>query len=145
LVDGIYLGDKLLSDEVGQAASKVSAVPTARAVITEKQKELGRQGGLVMEGRDIGTVICPEAPVKIYLIATAETRALRRKKQLEEKGQQADYEALLSSIKARDERDSSRAVAPLKPAKDAVIIDTSSLNLEEVINQVLEIVAKYVS
>ncbi|MDR1123853.1 MAG: (d)CMP kinase [Elusimicrobiota bacterium] len=133
LVDGIYLGDKLLADEVGQAASQTSALPKARAVVMEKQIEMGRAGGLVMEGRDIGTVICPQAPIKIFLTASAEQRARRRVLQLRGKGREADYEELLASIKARDRRDSSRAISPLKPAQDAVIIDTSDLNLEQVI------------
>jgi cytidylate kinase len=144
-VDCEYLGDKLLCDEVGQAASKTSAIPPARAVVTQKQKELGKLGGIVMEGRDIGTVICPDAPVKIYLTASAEERAKRRVLQLKAMGASADYAALLASIKARDERDTNRSVAPLKPASDAVVIDTSSLSLEQVINKVMEIVSPYVA
>lgn len=142
LIDGQYPGDKLQLEEVGRAASKVSAIPEARAAIMQKQIDLGRLGGIVMEGRDIGTVICPDAPVKIYLTAAPEARAARRVKQLEEQGEKADYASILASIISRDERDSSRAVSPLKPAEDAVIIDTSALNLEQVVNKVLEAVAK---
>lgn len=142
LIDGQYLGNKLLLEETGRAASKVSAVPQARSIITQKQKDLGLAGGIVMEGRDIGTVICPQAPLKIYLIASAEVRAQRRVKQLEQEGQKADYEEILASIKSRDERDSTRAVAPLKPADDALIIDTSNMSLEQVIAKVLEAAAK---
>ena len=145
LVDGQFLGDTLLSEEVARAASITSALPKARAVITEKQKALAREGGLVMEGRDIGTVIAPNAPLKFYLIASAEARANRRVLQLKEKGQEANYEDILKSIISRDERDSSRKTAPLKPAEDAVIIDTSALSLEEVINKVLEISHKNAS
>ncbi|MDR1684322.1 MAG: (d)CMP kinase [Elusimicrobiota bacterium] len=140
LIDGVYLGDKLLADDIGQAASKTSALPKARAVITEKQKQMALEGGLVMEGRDIGTIIAPFAKVKIYLTATAEVRAERRVLQLKEKGQSANYDELLASIKARDERDSNRKTAPLKPAADAVIIDTSALNLERVILKITELV-----
>lgn len=142
LIDGQYLGSKLLLEETGRAASKVSAIAQARSIITQKQKDLGRAGGIVMEGRDIGTVICPQAPLKIYLTAAPEARAQRRVKQLEQEGQKADYGEILASIKSRDERDSTRAVAPLKPAKDALIIDTSNMSLEQVIFRVLEAAAK---
>ena len=145
LVDGQFLGDTLLSEEVARAASITSALPKARAVITEKQKEMAAEGGLVMEGRDIGTVIAPNAKLKFYLIASAEARANRRVLQLKEKGQEANYDDILKSIISRDERDSSRKTAPLKPAEDAVIIDTSNLSLEEVINKVLEISHKNAS
>jgi len=143
LVDGEYLGDKLLLDEVGQAASKTSALPRARAVITQKQIEIGKQGGVVMEGRDIGTVICPQAPVKIFLIASAQERARRRVAQLEQAGDPADYDGILASIRSRDERDMNRAIAPLKPAPDAIVVDTSDLDLQSAINKILGIVAEY--
>ena len=139
LIDGQYLGDNLLSEEVARAASITSALPKARAVITEKQKALALEGGIVMEGRDIGTVIAPKAPLKFYLTASAEARAKRRVLQLKEKGQEANYDEILKSIISRDERDSSRKTAPLKPAEDAILIDTSFLTLEEVINKVLEL------
>lgn len=139
LVDGQFLGDALLSEEVARAASITSALPKARAVITNKQKALAAEGGLVMEGRDIGTVIAPKADLKFYMIASAQARAERRVLQLKEKGQEANYNEILKSIISRDERDSSRKTAPLKPAEDAIIIDTSSLTLEEVINKVLEL------
>lgn len=145
LIDGQYVGDALLSEEVARAASITSALPKARAVITEKQKAMAAEGGLVMEGRDIGTVIAPKAPLKFYLLASASARAQRRVLQLKEKGQTANYEEILKSIISRDERDSSRKTAPLKPADDAVIIDTSSLTLEQVINKVLEISNKNAS
>ena len=98
-----------------------------------------------MEGRDIGTVIAPNADLKFYMIASAEARAERRVLQLKEKGQKADYEEILKSIISRDERDSSRKTAPLKPADDAILIDTSTLTLEEVINKVLELSRKNAS
>ena len=142
LIDGKYLGSKLLLEETGAAASKVSAIAQARQVITQKQKDLGLAGGIVMEGRDIGTVICPQAPLKIYLTAAAQARACRRVKQLEQEGQKADYDAILASIIARDERDTKRSVAPLKPAEDALIIDTSDMSLQQVIDKVLEAASK---
>ena len=145
LVDGQFLGDALLNEEVARAASITSALPKARAVITDKQKSMAAEGGLVMEGRDIGTVIAPNANLKFYMIASAEARAERRVLQLKEKGQKADYAEILKSIISRDERDSSRKTAPLKPAKDAILIDTSALTLEEVINKVLELSRKNAS
>ena len=142
LVDGQYLGDKLQLEEVGRAASKVSAIGPARAIIMQKQIDLGREGNIVMEGRDIGTAICPDAPVKIYLIANAEARAQRRVKQLQEQGEKADYDEILASIISRDARDSNRSCSPLKPAPDAVILDTSAFSLDEVIEKVMEEVGK---
>lgn len=134
LVDGVYLGpDKLHSEETGNVASKVSTHAQARAVLTAKMREAGAKGGIIMEGRDIGTVVFPDADVKIYLDASAQERANRRFKQLQESGQTPDYDKILASIQERDYRDSHRAASPLKPAPDAVIIDTSDLTLEEVI------------
>ena len=98
LVDGQFLGDALLSEEVARAASITSALPKARAVITDKQKALAAEGGLVMEGRDIGTVIAPNADLKFYMVASAEARAERRVLQLREKGQEANYNEILKSI-----------------------------------------------
>jgi len=132
-VNGEYLGDKLNLDEVAQTASKISTHAAARAVLTDKMREVGKEGGIVVEGRDIGTVVFPDAEVKIYLDATAEVRADRRVKQLAEQGVQADYAQILASIKERDLRDSTRAASPLKPAKDAVIIDTSDKSQTKVV------------
>lgn len=133
-VDGVYLGpDKLHSEETGNVASKVSTNAEARAVLTAKMREAGACGGIIMEGRDIGTVVFPDADVKIYLDASAQERANRRFKQLEQAGQKPDYDKILASIQERDYRDSHRAASPLKPAQDAVIIDTSHLTLEEVV------------
>lgn len=142
-VNGEYLGSKLHLDEVAQTASKVSTHAAARAVLTEKMREIGQHGGIIMEGRDIGTVVFPDAEVKIYLDATAEERANRRVKQLLANGNEADYEQILASIKERDLRDSTRAASPLKPAEDAVKIDTSSLTMPQVIEAVLKEINKY--
>lgn len=137
-VDGEYLGNKLHLDEVAQTASKVSTHAAARAVLTEKMRQAGQDGGIIVEGRDIGTVVFPDAEVKIYLDATAEVRAQRRVSQLQEKSLPANYEQILASIQERDLRDSTRAASPLKPAADAVIIDTSHLTMQEVIDTVLK-------
>ena len=137
-VDGEYLGAKLHLEEVGNVASRVSTNKEARLVLTEKMREVGQDGGIVMEGRDIGTVVFPDADVKFYLDASAEERANRRFKQLQEAGEKPDYNEILRLIQERDHRDKNRATAPLKPAEDAIIIDTSKLNLQQVITAVLE-------
>ncbi len=144
-VDGEFLGQKLHLEEVGNVASKVSTHQAARAVLTEKMREAGKDGGIIMEGRDIGTVVFPDADVKIYMTASAQERAKRRVKQLRENGENPDYAHILSLIEERDYRDSHRAASPLKPAEGAIIIDTSSLNLEQVIALVLEKISHYAS
>lgn len=144
-VDGQYLGSKLHLEEVGNVASQVSTHKEARAVLTEKMREAGRDGGIIMEGRDIGTVVFPDADIKFYMTASAQERAKRRVKQLEEAGEKPDYDKILALIEERDYRDSHRAASPLKPAEGAVIIDTSSLTQEEVIGRVLEKISHYAS
>ena len=142
-VDGEYLGAKLHLEEVGNVASKVSTHQEARAVLTEKMREAGQDGGIIMEGRDIGTVVFPDAEVKFYLSATPQERAKRRVKQLKEAGENPDYAKILALIEERDYRDSHRAASPLRPADGAIIIDTSSLTLDEVVNLVLEKISHY--
>ncbi len=142
-VDGEYLGTKLHLEETGNVASKVSTHKEARAVLTEKMRQAGQEGGIVMEGRDIGTVVFPDADIKFYMTASAEERANRRVKQLREAGENPDYNRILELIKERDYRDSHRAASPLKPAEGAIIVDTSSLNLEQVIAFVLEKISHY--
>lgn len=144
-VDGEYLGDKLHLEEVGAVASRVSTNGEARRVLTDKMRDVGEDGGIVMEGRDVGTVVFPDAEIKFYLDASAEERAKRRVNQLKEAGQKADYNQILKMIQERDYRDSHRAVSPLKPAEDAVLIDTSSLTMQQVIDAVLEKIKHYAS
>ena len=144
-VDGEYLGDKLQLEEVGAVASRVSTNGEARRVLTDKMRDVGEDGGIVMEGRDVGTVVFPDAEIKFYLDASAEERAKRRVNQLKEAGQKADYNQILKMIQERDYRDSHRAVSPLKPAEDAVVIDTSSLTMQQVIDAVLEKIKHYAS
>lgn len=144
-VDGEHLGGKLRLEEVGNVASKVSTHREARAILTAKMRQAGEEGGIIMEGRDIGTVVFPDAEVKFYLSATAQERAKRRVKQLQEVGEHPDYDKILALIEERDYRDSHRAASPLKPAEGAFIIDTSSLTLDEVVNQVLEKISTYAS
>ena len=130
---------RLRGDRMAQAASKLSAVPEARAALLEMQRAFAQAPsnggqpvtGAVLDGRDIGTVICPDATVKLFVTATVEERALRRLKELQANGQRAIYEAVLEDLKQRDARDSQRAVAPLKPAGDAFLLDTSALDADQ--------------
>lgn len=119
-------------DAVGQAASVVAAQPPVRAALIERQRAFRRPPGLIADGRDMGTVVFPEAPLKIFLTASAEERARRRYRQLIEKGLDANLAALSESIRDRDERDASRAAAPLRPAEDAVTLDSTTMDVEEV-------------
>ena len=137
-VDGEYLGAKLHLEEVGNVASQVSTHKEARAVLTEQMRRAGQDGGIIMEGRDIGTVVFPDADIKFYMTASATERAKRRVKQLKEAGKNPDYDKILALIEERDYRDCHRAASPLKPAQGAVIIDTSALTQDEVITLVLE-------
>jgi cytidylate kinase len=115
---------------VAQAASKVAVIPEVRSALVDFQVAFARRdGGAVLDGRDIGTVICPEAEAKLFVTASAEVRATRRFKELSEKGSEQSYDDVLSDVIARDKRDSERATAPLKPADDAVLVDTSDLSL----------------
>ena len=131
-VDQVMDDDELRSAEAGQWASQVSAIPGVRQALLEFQRSFAAQPpGAVLDGRDIGTVICPDAPVKLYITASAEVRAERRYKELLSRGQDKSYADVLADIKARDDRDMNRAIAPLKPASDAVMIDTSNMDPEK--------------
>lgn len=128
----------LRTAEIAQAASKVAVIPEVRAALVDFQRAFARrEGGAVLDGRDIGTVICPDAEAKLYVTASAEVRAERRYKELAAKDPATDYETVLADVKERDQRDSERATAPLKPADDAVIIDTSSLSIDDAISAAL--------
>ena len=133
------VSDKIREEATGNMASKVAAVEGVRAALLEKQRSLANQAGLIADGRDMGTVVFPNAPLKIYLTASAEERAERRFKQLKDKGVDVNIRDLVADLTARDERDSNRKVAPLKPAEDAVIIDTTELSVAEVEAQVLQL------
>ncbi|HXC59782.1 MAG TPA: (d)CMP kinase [Steroidobacteraceae bacterium] len=127
----------LRSEEAGQGASRVAAWPPIREALFERQRAFARPPGLVADGRDMGTVVFPGAEVKIFLTASAEERAQRRYKQLKDKGSGASLAALSLEIAERDRRDSTRAVAPLKPAADAVLVDSTGLSIEAVVDRVL--------
>ena len=139
LIDGaqhIYLNGEDVStairaEEIGMAASAVAAHPAVRSFLLDTQRGLAESQNILMDGRDIGTVVLPNATVKIFLTASAEARAQRRAKELAEKGQPADFATVLADIRQRDYQDSHRAVAPLKQADDAILVDTSSIGLQE--------------
>lgn len=138
----IYLGnqdvtDAIRTEEAGMNASRVSALPSVRTALVDLQHGFQRLPGLVADGRDMGTVIFPDAPLKVFLTASAACRAERRYKQLISKGFQANIEDLRADLEARDARDSSRSVAPLKPAQDALVLDNSTLTIEQAVNQVM--------
>ena len=140
LLDGVNRDDDIRTPEIASGASQVSAYSGVRRALLGIQRELGREGGVVLEGRDIGTVVFPDAEVKLFLTASAEERARRRVRDLESRGIAVDYDELLAQIRARDEADSTRAIAPLRPAEDAVILDSTSLDMEAVVRHVLELV-----
>jgi len=124
----------LRTPAVAQAASKVAVIADVREALVDFQRAFARRaGGAVLDGRDIGTVICPEAEVKLFVTASAECRAERRFKELKESGHEAEFEGVLADVRARDARDSERATAPLKPAKDAVRIDTSDMTIDQAV------------
>lgn len=137
ILEGEQVGANLRTEEVGAMASKVAALPAVRQALLQRQRDFAQQPGLIADGRDMGTVVFPDAPLKIYLTASAEERARRRYQQLQEKGIDANFDRLLAGIEARDERDSNRAVAPLKPADDAIVLDSTRMNIQEVFNKVL--------
>lgn len=124
------------SETAGNAASKVAAVPAVRAALLQRQRDFRQAPGLVTDGRDMGTVVFPDAPFKIFLTASAEERGIRRHKQLKEKGIESNLSDLIAEIAERDKRDSERSVAPLKPADDAFILDSTELGIEAVYQKV---------
>jgi cytidylate kinase len=131
---------ELRSEPVSRIASMISAYPAVRAALLKRQQDFARQpGGAVLDGRDIGTVIAPRADVKLFVTASPEARAERRLRELQGRGMSAHYEDVLADIRSRDERDSGRAVAPLKPARDAVVLDTSERSPEQAIAEALRL------
>ncbi|MDO8909091.1 MAG: (d)CMP kinase [Pseudohongiella sp.] len=132
--------DQIRTEQAGAAASAVAALPAVRAALLERQRAFRRMPGLVADGRDMGTVVFTDAIVKVFLTASAQERADRRYKQLIAKGIDVKLCDLLADIQTRDDRDSNRAIAPLRPAADAVLIDTSSMSIDEVLQKVLGLV-----
>ena len=145
----IYLGDEDVStairtEEAGMAASAVGANPTVRAFLLEMQREMAKKQDVLMDGRDIGTVVLPNATVKIFLTATPEARATRRWKEYQAKGMPNTYEEVLADVKQRDYQDTHREAAPLRQAEDAVLLDTSEMNFEQSLAAMKAIIAKKV-
>lgn len=139
VVNGQDVSQIIRTEQVGEYASKIAVFAKVRTALLDLQRNMATEQGLVADGRDMGTVVFPQADLKIYLTASAQTRAERRVKQLQNAGKQADFDEILAQITARDERDSSRSVAPLKPADDAVVIDTSAIDAGEVFAQVWQL------
>lgn len=144
-VQRVFLGDRDVSDlirtpEISMAASRTSAIPAVRAYLFELQKKIARENNVIMDGRDIGTVVLPDADVKIFLTASAEERANRRFKELSEKPDCPAYEEILRDIIQRDYQDMNRETAPLKQAEDAVLVDTTELTLEQSAQRIAEII-----
>ncbi len=139
LLAGEDVSGAIRSEEAGAAASKVAALPGVRQALLARQRAFRRPPGLVADGRDMGTVVFPDAPLKVFLDASAEERARRRHAQLKAQGVDVNLEQILTDIRARDRRDRERPVAPLRPAEDAVVIDTTELAPEAVIERILEL------
>ncbi len=140
LLDGKDVSLLIRSEQAGNAASKVAAIPSVRTALLKRQRDFRRAPGLVTDGRDMGTVVFPDAPYKVYLTASAEVRASRRYKQLKEKGIDSNLSDLIAEITERDERDQQREVAPLRPAADAIILDSTVLGIDAVFQRVGELI-----
>jgi len=140
ILDGENVGDKLRTEVVAKAASRVASIQVVRDALLARQKAFYQSPGLIADGRDMGTEVFPDAPVKVFLDASAEERAQRRFNQLQNKGFDVSIAQILSEIKERDYRDRNREVAPLRPASDAVEIDSTALTIDEVVAQVLDLV-----
>ena len=139
-LSGEDVSDTIREHQVSGVASKTSAIPAVRAFLLDYQRRLARESSVVMDGRDIGTVVLPQADVKIFLTAAPEARAKRRLLELEQRGEAADFDAILRDIKDRDWQDEHRAIAPLKQAADAVLLDTTHLDLGQSMSQLLFLV-----
>ena len=138
-LDGEDVTDAIRQHEISRYTSCVSAIPAVRDFLLERQRELARTHDVIMDGRDIGTVVLPQADVKIFLTAAPEARARRRWLELQQRGQSADYEAVLRDVKERDEKDSTRSAAPLRQAEDAVLADTTQLDLQQSLDLLIHI------
>ena len=140
ILEGEEVTNSIRNEEVGGVASKIAALPRVREALLRRQRAFRQEPGLIADGRDMGTVVFPDATIKVFLTASAEERANRRFKELQGKGHDVKIGDLLSDIQARDERDMNRSVAPLVPADDAITIDSTQLNAHQVFEQLLEVV-----
>ena len=142
-LNGTPVEDKIRTLEVGNMASKISPIPAVRQFLVAQQQAMGEQKGIVMDGRDIGTVVFPQAELKLFLTATPEVRAERRFKELQAKGEHPVYEEVLRDVNERDYRDTHRAISPLRQASDAIVIDNSNMTREEQIRTIYAIFDRY--
>ncbi|WFC63052.1 (d)CMP kinase [Pseudomonas sp. REST10] len=142
ILEGEEVTDAIRNEQVGAGASMVASLPAVREALLQRQRAFQEMPGLVADGRDMGTVVFTEAPLKVFLTASAEERARRRYLQLKTKGDDVNLASLLDEIRARDERDTQRAVAPLKPAADAILLDSTELSIEQVLERILREVAE---
>ncbi|MFK7931850.1 MAG: (d)CMP kinase [Myxococcota bacterium] len=138
-VDDVDITGEIRTERVGQGASKVSALPAVRAALLDRQRALATAGGVVMDGRDIGTVVLPDADLKVFLDADLDERARRRHEELVRRGEAARFDSVRADLSERDDRDRSRSVAPLKPADDAVILDSTELTIPQAVARVIEL------
>lgn len=145
ILEGEDVTTTIRNEEVGAAASKVAALPRVREALLRRQRAFRTENGLIADGRDMGTVVFPDAPLKIYLTASAQERARRRFVELNERGLDVTISGLLEDIQARDDRDMNRAVAPLVPAEDAIELDTSELNAQQVFDKVITLLDAAIS
>ena len=139
LLKGRDVTDAIRAEQVGARASEIAAIAGVRQALLQRQRAFARPPGLLADGRDMGTVVFPRAKLKIFLTASPEERAKRRYKQLKEKGIDANLPELVAELQARDKRDSERSVAPLKAADDAILLDTTEMNIDDVVNRVLQL------
>lgn len=136
LLDGVDVSETIRTEAAGVMASRLAVVPEVRAGLLQRQRDFRQVPGLVADGRDMGSVVFPDSVLKVFLTASAQVRAERRVKQIEARGQQADFQAIFSDLMARDKRDSERAVAPLKPCDDALVLDCSAMPIEQVLETI---------
>ncbi len=142
IMNGMDVTGDIRTQDISQKASLISAQPVVREVLLDMQREVARQHNVVMDGRDIGTVVLPDADVKIFLTASAEVRAKRRTDELITKGQKADFNRILQEIQQRDYQDTHRAIAPLKMARDSIKVDTSDMTIEQVVDTIRKIITE---
>jgi CMP/dCMP kinase len=139
-IDGVDRSDDIRTPEISMGASDVSKHPQVRKALLGLQRDLGREGGVVLEGRDIGTVVFPDAETKVFLTASVETRAKRRELELKQLGHSVEFENILEDLRKRDAQDENRETAPLRVAEDAIVVDTTGLTIEDVIDRLVNIV-----
>lgn len=140
LLDGKDVSSRIRTPEVSMAASKISALPQVRAYLLDLQRDIAKENNVIMDGRDIGTVVLPDARVKIFLTASPQVRAERRYKELAEKGANVSFDEVLRDVNERDYNDSHRQTAPLKPAEDSVFVDTTDLDFEQSVEKIISVI-----